>query len=248
MMVRWRNTCKVEWSKLESKSVHDSNPLIKAVENQVEKALWDLELHDQLDQALQVYLRAQQKLEALAIMPGDPDYPDQQRVLSYCLMRRGNILRQLGKPQEALALSEHEIAAARASGDELTLARAVMSNGTNLIVAGQVEPGLKLLEEGRQLFEKSEAIEFRQGLGWYWILQADLTHAGLVKMEPGEVIAIATRALEILLPIENWPGVARAYAARAKAYDQLGETHQAADDRAAQQAYESKTSAEENYD
>ena len=53
------------------------------------------------------------------------------------LMRQGNILRQMGKSGQALALSEREIAAARASQNGITLARSLMSNGTNQIVAGQ---------------------------------------------------------------------------------------------------------------
>ena len=31
-------------------------------------------------------------------------YAETQRVLSYCLMRQGNFLRQMGKPEEALPL------------------------------------------------------------------------------------------------------------------------------------------------
>ncbi len=219
----------------------DSRQLVNEVEKRVEKALWELELHDHLDEAQQVYLEAEKALDSMDIHPGDPAYSEQQRVLSYCLMRQGNILRQQGKPAQALDLSEQEVAAARACGDELTLARAVTSNGTNLIIAGKVDQGLKLIEEGRALFEKSDDYDHQQGLGWYWILQADLANVGLVKVNPGEVVKSATRALELLEPIENWPGVARAYSARAKAYEQLGEAGLAASDREAQKACESKS-------
>jgi len=144
------------------------------------------------------------------------------------------------KPQEATTLGEREIASARLSGDEITLARALMSNGTNLIVSGEINKGLGLIEEARKLFEKGDSYDHKQGLGWYWVLQADLANAGLVKKEPAEVIAIATRALDILKPIENWPGVARAYAARAKAHEKLGDDDEAAKDRQEQKVCESK--------
>jgi tetratricopeptide (TPR) repeat protein len=213
---------------------------IKEIENQVEKALWGQEVHDELEHALKIYQDAEAKLTALGLREDNPAFAEQQRVLSYCLMRQGNILRQTEKPQEALALGERELAAARASGDEITLARSLMSNGTNLIVSRKIEPGLSLLEEGRDLLEKGDSFDHKQGLGWYWILQADLANAGLVKREPAEVVDIATLALEILKPIENWPGVARAYAARAKAYEKLGDEDEATKDRQDQKVYESK--------
>jgi tetratricopeptide (TPR) repeat protein len=213
---------------------------VKEIENQIEKALWDLELHDELDQALEVYRAAELKLEGLGITAENPAYGEQQRVLSYCLMRQGNILRQKEKPDEARALGEREIAAARNSGDGITLARSLMSNGTNYIVTGEISTGLGLIEEARRLLEKGDSYDHQQALGWYWILQADLANAGLVKTEPAEVIEFATRALDILEPIENWPGVARAYAARAKAYERQGDEEMAVKDRQEQKVSESK--------
>jgi tetratricopeptide (TPR) repeat protein len=213
---------------------------IKEIENQIEKALWGLEVHDELNKALEVYQDTEAKLKALGLSEDNPAYPEQQRVLSYCLMRQGNILRQTEKPQEALELGMREITAARASGDEITLARSLMSTGANLIVNGEIERGLRLLEEARELFERGDSYDHKQGLGWCWILQADLANAGLVNREPAEVADIATHALDILKPIENWPGIARAYAARAKAYERLGNEEAAANDRQEQKISESR--------
>ena len=217
---------------------------INEIEAQVEKTLWELEIKGHLAEALKIYLHAEAELDKLGIVGTHPAYAEQQRVLSYCLMRQGNILRQQGKPQEALALGEREIIAARASGDGITLARSLMSNGTNFIVAGKVEQGLKLLEEARGHFEKGESNDHKQGLGWYWILQADLSSAGLIKREPAELVEIASRAVDILSPIQNWPGVARAYAARASAYEALGDTQRAAMDREEQKIAERKSKTE----
>jgi tetratricopeptide (TPR) repeat protein len=220
--------------------MNDLTNKIKAIENQIEQALQDFEQHEELEKALAAYREAESKLEGLHLSSENPAFAEQQRVLSYCLMRQGNILRQMEKPQEALDLGEREITAARASRDEITLARSLMSNGTNLIVTGEVSKGLGLIDEARLEFERGESYDHIQGLGWYWILQADLANAGLVKREPGEVIEIATRALNILMPIENWPGVARAYAARVKAYEKLGDEEQAVKDRQEQKVSESK--------
>jgi len=213
---------------------------ITVIEEQIDKALWDLEIKEQLDPALKVYQESEVQLMKLGIAPDDQAYADQQRVLAYCLMRQGNILRQVGKPQQALELGEREVAAARASGDQITMSRSLMSYGTNLIVASKPEQGLPLIEEARQLLERGDSFDHKQGLGWYWILQVDLANAGMVKKSPDEVVEMAKRALDILLPIENWPGVARAYAGLAKAHEKLGEMEEAMKDRREQEKFETK--------
>jgi tetratricopeptide (TPR) repeat protein len=220
--------------------------IIRGIESQIEKALWDMELHDKLKEALDVYLNAEARLEKLGITSGHSAYPQQQRVLSYCLMRQGNILRQMGQMEQALSLGEREIAAARASGDSLMLARSLMSNGTNLIVTGNLSKGLDLIEKARELFESGVGTDYQQGLGWYWILQADLANAGLIKKDSAVVIESSNHALEILKPIENWPGVARAYAARSVAHRKLGDEAQADRDRTQQVYYENMVKSNED--
>jgi tetratricopeptide (TPR) repeat protein len=224
----------------------EKKEVIKAIEDQIEKALWDLEIHDKIKEALDAYLEAEAQLERLGIPSDHSAYKEQQRVLSYCLMRQGNIQRQMGKMDQALALGEREIAAARASGDSLMLARSLMSNGTNLIVTGNLPKGLDLIEKARELFETGTGNDYQQGLGWYWVLQADLANASLLKKDPAKVIEISNRALEILKPIENWPGVARAYAARAVAHRKLGDEAEAESDHTEQMYYESKVKPDED--
>jgi hypothetical protein len=104
---------------------------IKKIEAQIDQALGTFELHQEIEKALEIYTEAESQLTMLPIKPDHAAYTEQQRVVSYCLMRKGNILRQLGKHGEALAVSEQELAAARASEDEITLARSLMSNGTD---------------------------------------------------------------------------------------------------------------------
>jgi hypothetical protein len=58
-------------------------------------------------------------------------------------------------------------------------------------------------------------------------------------------LEIAGRALRILMPIENWPGVARVYAARAKAHDRMGEEDATARDRQEQRRYDNMAKPEE---
>jgi tetratricopeptide (TPR) repeat protein len=226
----------------------DINLDIKGIENKIEDTLWSLEIKGELENALEIYNEAEKMLEAMEISPDHPAYTEQQRVLAYCLMRQGNLMRQLGKSKEALALSEREIKAAKASKDQIMLARSLMSNGTNRIVGGDSESGLELLEGARELFESGESYDHQQGLGWYWILQADLSNAGVIKRDSSEIIEITTRILEILKPMENWPGVARAYAARVVVHESTGEEEEADRDRRKQLYYESKVKSEESAD
>ena len=214
--------------------------VLKQCEDRIEEVLWSLEVPGEIEKALEAYRAVEVELLGPSIMLGEPAYLDQQRVLSYCLMRQGNILRQMGQPQGAFVLSEREITAARLSGDGITLARSLMSHGTNSIVAGEVKGGLDQIDEARVLFESGDSYDHRQGLGWCWILLADIANARLIAKEPVEVIAMADQALAILTPIENWPGVARAYAARASAYEKLGDITAAAVDRESQKLYEGK--------
>jgi tetratricopeptide (TPR) repeat protein len=219
---------------------------IKQCEDRIEDGLRLHEMTGEIEKALVIYQDIETQLEALHIPSSDPAYAEGQRVLAYCLMRQGNILRELGDSQEALLLRVREIAAAGASGDPVTIARSLMSNGTNQIVAGKVEHSTGLLKEARSLFESGNSYDHKQGLGWYWILQADMMNAGLIAGSPSEVIGAAERALSLLLPIQNWPGVVRAQAARAQAHERLGNTLAADADREAQLRYESKIDPVEN--
>lgn len=220
---------------------------IKLIEDQIEEALWAFEIEGDNRKALAVYQEAESELEALGIRDGDPEYTEYQRVLAYCLMRQGNLLRQAGQADQALALSEREISAARACGEVITLGRSLMSNGINQIVAGKVVTGSEMLDEARGLFESSDSYDHKQGLGWYWIIQADLINAGLTSDGPPEAIEAADRALALVLPIENWPGVARAYQARALARESSGNHAAAQADRAAQREVEKKINPEREH-
>ncbi|MBU7017550.1 MAG: hypothetical protein HXS44_08575 [Theionarchaea archaeon] len=214
-------------------------------EDEIEEALISLEKSGKLYEALTVYRNVEAEIEAVESSPGDLMYSQKQRVLAYCLMRQGNILRQLGQMEEAAALSQREITAAIASNDEITLARSLMSHGTSLLASGDVEKGLQFIDKARPLFEKGKTYDHKQGLGWYWILKADLINAGITAGTPLEVVKACDEALAVLLPIKNWPGVARAYEARAKAYERQGKHEKAAVDRKAQVKYEHLASADE---
>ncbi len=218
---------------------------IRQCEERADKALWSLEVPGRSAEALAVYEQASADLEQVLAQCEPAAEREAQRALAYCLMRQGNMLRVLGRAEDAARVSEREIAAARASGDALTLARSLMSHGTNVLVSGGRERGLALLSEAQDLFARGDGSDFRQGLGWCWILRADLINAGLISGDPAGVATAAGRALEALLPIDNWPGIARAYAARAKARERLGDAAGSTADLEAQREAETRIPVEE---
>ena len=217
---------------------------LKEAEERIDSALWKLEKQDKLAEALEMYQAVAVELESLEVEAQSTDYHEQQRVLAYAYLRIGNVLRQMGRSDGALKAGERELGCARESGDDVTYARTLMNFGTTLLTGGQVEKGLTYIEQSRPIFEKGDSFDHKQGLGWYWILQAELGLAGLVEAEPQGLLDFLDTALEILEPIENWAGVARAYGLRAKVHEAQGRTDMAAANRKLQAEYQARVDEE----
>lgn len=217
---------------------------IQAIEADLEQVLHDYEQAGDLENALKHYWTLEERLLGLEIPPEGALFQAQQRVLAAVFMRQANILRQFGRREKAAEVSICELEAARLSGDDLTLARSLISYGATLIFSGDVEPGLEYMEEARQAFSRGDSYDHRQGLGWYWILRADLANAHVTHGGATEALGAARQALSLLEPIENWPGIGRAHAARAIAYEALGDLSSAESARQAQAAAESRISGD----
>lgn len=216
----------------------DGLPTSAEVEARLDSILYTLERAGELTQALAAYREVERELLARIPAPSSPDYREHQCVLSYSLLRQGNMLRQLGQADEALRLAERELEAARACGDPLTEARTEFSFGTTLFASGDGKRGRIHLDRALELFSAHEGEDFQQGQGWYWIIRADLARAGLREATPREVISYAETALQLLLPLANWAGVARAYSAFAHGLEAGGESDAAAGAVALQARYE----------
>lgn len=217
---------------------------IQEAEGRVDSALWELEQHGKLDEALEKYQAVAAELESLKIEAQSSEYREQQRVLAYAYLRIGNALRQLDRGEEALQMGKRELECARESGDDIALARTLMSFGATLLAGGQVEKGFSYIEQSRPIFENGTSFDHKQGLGWYWILKAELGLSGLIKVEPLDLQSSLDTALEILEPIENWAGVARAYELRAKVNESQGRADAAATDRKLHAKYKDRIEEE----
>lgn len=202
-----------------------------------EDALGTLEQDGHWEQALAIYRGAGAEVDALSqgLTRADPLYRPAKKLRAYLYLREANALRALGREAEAAPLAELELSAAMGTGEGLTIARAMLSLGTTCLVNGQVERGRRLIDQAKPMFEHVDEPEYRQALGWWHIVQADLTLAGHLDAPPAYALEAAQAALDLLRPLKNWPGLARAHAARAAAYDRLGDVRQAQVARTAEQ-------------
>lgn len=200
----------------------DWSTTLQDLERRVDAALGTLEQDNQWAEALAHYHAAGAEVDALPIPKTDPAYRPSRKLRAYLYLREANALRALGRPTEAEPLADLELDAAMASGDRLTIARAMFSLGASCVANGQMARGLKLLEDARPMFEHGPDADHQQGLGWWHIIQADLSNSGLHQPDPAYALENAHHALALLRPLENWPGIARAYQARAKAYAKQG--------------------------
>jgi tetratricopeptide (TPR) repeat protein len=220
----------------------DFQTLLHNLQQRTDETLDTLERENRWAEALELYHAAGAEVDALDIPRNDLAYRDAyreaRRVRAYLYLREANALRALGRPAEATTLGEKELEAALASGDGITIARSMFSLGGTYLANGDVERGLKFLDDSKPIFEHGDDYDHRQGLGWWYIIQADIRNADLVVDAPEAIIALADKALEILRPLKNWPGVARAHEARAKTFDRMGNTDAARVARTAQKMSE----------
>ena len=232
------------WPVMALGALPDNADQVQEAEERIDSALWGLEVQEKVAEALEEYQAVAAELEKLEVEAQSPDYQEQQRVLAYAYLRIGNALRLLGRGEEALQAGEKELECARESGNDIALARTLKNFGATLLAGGQVERGLNYIEQSRPIFEKGESYDHKQGLGWYWILKAELALAGLTKEEPKELLGYLDTALGILEPIENWSGLARAYGLRAKVHESQGHADAAAADRKLQSEYQAHVEEE----
>ncbi len=216
----------------------DFTSLLEALEHRTDDALGSLEQDEQWAEALAVYQRAGAEIDALEIPRAAEAYKNARRLRAYLYLREANAWRALGRPAEAEPLGHLELEAAMASGDSLSIARAMFSLGATSLSNGEIERGLKFLDDSKPMFEHQEDFDHRQGLGWWYIIQADISNGNLARTEPQYALEMANKALEILRPLNNWPGIARAHAARAKASERLGDAETAKLARTAQKMAE----------
>jgi tetratricopeptide (TPR) repeat protein len=200
---------------------------LREIETRTEAVLGSLEQDGRWAEALQLYHSAGAEVDALEIPKTEATFKEARQLRAFLYLREANALRALGRAAEAAELGHRELDAAMASGDSLSIARALFSLGGTYLANGESERGQKFLNDSRPLFEHIDDADHRQGLGWWHIIQADINNNGLAPGQPEAALKSAEAALEILRPLSNWPGIARAHAARVQAYKRMGEVEQA---------------------
>ena len=192
---------------------------IREIEENIEEVLNKYEIKEENKRALEEYKKLEKDLTFLAINDSEPEYfKEYNRVLAYLYMREGNILRILGKAEEAIKVQKLELEAAQNSEDEITLARLLFSSAVQNISSGNLNEGTLLLEEALKEFNKGNSSDHKQGAGWIWIIRADIMNAGIIEADYQKILETCNNAIELLEPINNWQGLVRAYQARATAH------------------------------
>src|SRR5687767_15166750 len=121
------------------------------LENSTHAALGTLEQDNRWPEALEIYRTAGAQVDALTqgLPRTDPLYRPARKLRAYLYLREANALRALGREAEAAPLAELELSAAMASGEGLSIARAMFSLGTTCLVNGQPERGLQLIDQSK---------------------------------------------------------------------------------------------------
>ncbi len=189
---------------------------IKEIEENIEEVLNKYEIKEENERALEEYKKLEKNLTSLSINDSEVEcFKEYNRVSAYLYMREGNILRILGKAEEAIKVQKLEIESARNSEDEITLARSLFSSAVQNISSGNIKEGTLLLEGALQEFNKGNSTDHKQGAGWIWIIRADIMNAEIIEANHEEIVETCNKAIELLKPINNWQGLVRAYQARA---------------------------------
>lgn len=204
----------------------------KDFEQRIDQAVAQLENSGKMEQALSAYKEIERGLLETEMTP-DMEC-ERQRVLAYCYMRQANLYRQIGKGKKAEEATVKEVAAAKESGDQVSYGRSLLSDAANKFRHGMGTKGIHLLDMAEEVFNQGESAEHKQGLGWAYILRADLMESRLMPGTDDDIIQFASVAIDVLEPIKNYPGLVRAHSVRARAYERLGKLdNQQADDQKA---------------
>ena len=137
-------------------------------EAEIERAQKELETPGRISEALAAYQKIQHGLERLDIRPLGRPHRERGRVLAQCLGHQAECLRVLGRYPEARDASERELGAARLSGDLITLAHALLSDGHARLLNGDLHGGEHAIKEARRLFDSGNTADHNNGAGKTW--------------------------------------------------------------------------------
>ncbi len=135
-------------------------------------------------------------------------------------MRRGNALMVLRRMDEAKAAFDASLHEAKACGDALVLARALMGAGVFAGSSGDLERAQGFLLDALDRFSRIASDDGRQGAGW------SMVNLGGVYGKSGRLdLAFVTleKARERLFAISNWVGVATAWELQAQLRRAMGD-------------------------
>ena len=216
-----------------------SSSVLDECESLIEEVIWEGERHGEATGALANLDGVIERLRALKVADDPAVHCRRQGLLASAAMRQANICRQVPDLDAAEAADRQALTAAE-TADDLSRGRCLLSMSGTAFASGRSDEGMDLLNTARSAFGSENGDEYRQGLGWSWILYAHVVNDGLVDADATGAVAAAARALGTLRAIGNWAGVSRASQAIATAEETLGESEAAERLRATAALHEAK--------
>jgi len=129
------------------------------------------------------------------------------------LLRQANALMELARWEEARRCLDIALEDAKASGDTVTLAQALLAAGVYATNRGDTARAKAFLMDALERFHRADDPPSVQGRGWTFLNLATLYgKTGRLDL----AFVTLTKAQDVLGTVENWAGVAAAWEAQAQ--------------------------------
>ena len=196
--------------------------VLRKAEEAIEEALWKAVQDLDHQGALETYRQVKALIVSLSGLSPEME-KERDRVLAYCLMRINNTLVKLGAKDvdAALIRTREALETAERSEDPTQIARCALAHGTQLLNSGRIPEGEEQFSRVILMAEEHpDNEEIQQVLGWTFIVRGQILQG---KSLYDQAIHVLKEAIEVLAPIENNAGLAKANELMAHVYSSLGD-------------------------
>jgi tetratricopeptide (TPR) repeat protein len=188
---------------------------IKEIEISIDDAMWKSLKDEDHKQELQAYEKAKKALESIDVSVGEVKR-ERDRVLSYCLMRINDALKNLERSDGSIERAEESLRFAEESKDRVQILRSKLALGVALLNSGRINDAERLFADiilhTKDEFQNREVI---QVYGWTLIVRVNVL---LGKSLYSQAQELANQALDVLSGIENYAGLRTVHSLLARIY------------------------------
>jgi tetratricopeptide (TPR) repeat protein len=184
----------------------------KTYEKKIDEEALVWEMKQDFAKALEMYDRLLKEIGA--VVPRDAgESREKDAIIAYVMLRKAGVLLETGRLDVGERLMLEGSVMAERSGNSLIAGRAKIGLGALYGSLGRFEESERYLTEAFASFSKGDDTDSKQGAGW------SLANLGGLYVKEGKLDQAEeklNRAVELLVSIQNWVGVATAYEYKAK--------------------------------